>query len=102
VVLLNAAADMTDLSDIYVELEELRDDLAMVKRAYGGLSFPKAMHEQIRQIGYQNSYNVQVPLGNGSNVLIFDTFTHVNGDFELSILDACGTRMWRGVFKEAA
>jgi hypothetical protein len=91
---------MDDLDTIYADMEELRDDIAMIKRAYGGLSLPKHAHDEIRSIGYQMCNRYVVPTI-GAGGFTIETALQVNSDFELTILDMCNSRLWRGVWKDA-
>ena len=92
---------MNDIDELSVLYEDLACDVQFLKQAYGGLSFPKPAHNAIRKIGYQTNYRVQVPLI-GPDYFILDTMTHINGSFELTIFDMCGSRLWQGTWRDAA
>jgi hypothetical protein len=93
---------MDDLDTIYADMEELRDDIAMMKRAYGSLTLPKRAHDMIRELGYQKYTTFFVPTVGPSGFTLEVCLQGTNGDLALTLLDMCGSRLWHGTWKDAS
>lgn len=81
------------------EYDELLTRVAVLEKAYGGLTLGKHGHDMIRKAaGEYGSIMNDCQVLIGSSGLLLRTVFYANGAFKLEIQDFNGYRLWEGTW----